>query len=60
MTIVVSDEKNGARKTQTFLMSIVMFKNLIILYRVADVTMRPGYIVPVKKYKKYITYKHYN
>lgn len=40
--MVVRLEKNGARNTQTFLMSIVMLMSLNEWYKTADVTINPG------------------
>lgn len=42
VTNVVSEEKNGAKNTQTLRMSTVKFNSHNILYKAADVTMRPG------------------
>lgn len=49
MIIVVRLEKKGARKTHTFLISIVMFTIHIKWYKMAEVTINPGYIVPENK-----------
>ena len=38
---VVRDENNGAKNTQTFLMSMVMLKKCNTLYSAADVTIKP-------------------
>lgn len=42
VTMVVKLENRGARKTQTFLISIVIFKNRAKWYKAPDVTINPG------------------
>lgn len=40
--MVVSDEKKGAKNTQTLRMSMVIFKSHISRYNAADVIINPG------------------
>lgn len=40
--IVVKDENNGAKNTQTFRISIVMFNNQHKWYKTVEVTIKPG------------------
>lgn len=42
VTTVVSDEKNGAKNTQTLRMSTVIFSSHKKRYNAADVTIKPG------------------
>lgn len=44
--IEANAEKIGARKTQTFLILIVMNKEFRNQYNIAAVSIKPGYIVP--------------
>lgn len=41
VTSVVNDEKNGAKNTQTFRISMVIFRSHIRRYKAADVIINP-------------------
>lgn len=57
VTSVVNDEKNGAKNTQTFRMSIVIFRSHIRRYKAADVIINPEQFFRIVDNKKTISIK---